>query len=179
MNRQLNQVFAQKLLILIESRLIWDRHYVLWCEEIIKKSEKPPLWIMELSSARFIGDSVNIIERYIQSEPFDACNCTCLGDFYIACLFCRYQRKEISWATFLKEAGDYADGVGDCSQECEYFYMMLNELEDEEYNDEIEKAYQVKVQNDFMSEIEEAREYHDYFLYYFRAYVKEERERNR
>ncbi|KNY25502.1 hypothetical protein [Pseudobacteroides cellulosolvens] len=163
MDIQLNKEFAQKLSIMLQSHLIWHKHYYLWCDKIIEKFEKPPYWIIELSVTRFIGDAIDIVGSYANSEPFEKYNSTNLSDLYIACLFLRYERREISWATFLKEAGEHSDGSGQCSQECEYFYQMLNEYENVEFDEKTEKKQKVEVNNQFEMVISEVQELYNYF----------------
>lgn len=61
MKFELNKQFARKIGIMLESRLIWYKHYFLFCDEIIEKMEKPPYWIIELATKKYIGDAVKIV----------------------------------------------------------------------------------------------------------------------
>lgn len=101
----------------------------MFCDDIIMEMDNPPYWILELSSVKYIPDAVTILNNYAFSEPFEELSMD-LDDFYIGSLYIRYERREISWATFLEKAGNYADNYQWCKKDCEYFYYMLNDYED-------------------------------------------------
>lgn len=49
---------AGKLSIMLDSKLIWYKHFQLFCDEIIDEYQKPPYWIIELAMVRFQGSVV-------------------------------------------------------------------------------------------------------------------------
>ena len=87
--------------------------------------------------------------------------------YFLACLYLRYERKEISWATFLNEAGRYADSY-DCNVACEYFFEMLTNYEDSLFSPTIEKSQMNEVKffiSDSISDISELyNEFHQFFI---------------
>lgn len=165
----LNKEVAHKIGIMIFSRLIWYKHYYPWCDEIIEKEENPPYWIIELATTKYIPTAVSIINSYVYSELKDIFNST--HEYYIACLILKYERSELSWATFLESSGIYTDGNA-AKVDCEYFYYMLNDFENSEYDRSIEIIQRENVYKEFEFEIEEIRYYYEKFKKYFKQYIK-------
>lgn len=169
---ELNKQSARKIGIMLESKLIWYKHYFLFCDEIIEKMDRPPYWLIELSTKKFLGDAIKIVNAYAFSEPFETFPDS-LTDFYVGCLFIRYERNELSWASFLEKSGDYADGEGysTLKHDCEYFYHMLNEYEDNEYSIQLENKQAEIVKDAYRNEIQDVRVLYNPFVDYFRKYV--------
>jgi Uma2 family endonuclease len=69
---ELNKHFARKLSVMVDSRLIWYKHYFEFCDEIIENMEDPPYWIIELATTKFIQDALIVINEYaFDTEPFE------------------------------------------------------------------------------------------------------------
>ncbi|MRN53976.1 hypothetical protein [Paenibacillus monticola] len=170
MKIELNRQTARKIGIMLESNLIWYKHYFLFCDEVIEKMDKPPYWIIELATKKYIGDAVRIVNGYAFSEPFEAFPDS-LYDFHIGCLYVRYERKELSWASFLEESGDFADGYQAVKKDCQFFYYMFNDYHDSEYSLDLELKQAELVKKEFMNEIYEVQGIYTPFVDYFRKYV--------
>ncbi|MDT0121612.1 hypothetical protein Q9R46_03095 [Paenibacillus sp. RRE4] len=168
--------FACKLGIMLESKLIWYKHFHPFCDDVILEYEKPPYWIIELATVKYQGDAIGIVNRYIHSEPFVDEYLNSLHDHYIACLYMKYDRREISWASFLLGSGQYADHYQAVKVECEYFYELLNEYEAEEFDMELEHKQSEEIRDMFRNEIMEMQEIYDVFRNYFKQYIRKERE---
>ncbi|TKI72490.1 hypothetical protein FC756_01555 [Lysinibacillus mangiferihumi] len=168
MEINLNKSFAWKMGEMIESGLINYKHYILFCDEIIDKSESPPYWIIELSLIKFQKQAVRIVKEFANSEPFE--NHPEINDFYLACLFLKYKQRQISWAIFLSSSGWYCDG-SHCSIHCEYFYDLLNAYENSKYSKKLEKIQVIDVGNRLKRHISEAQVTYRIFEYYFDKYV--------
>ncbi|MEI5906873.1 hypothetical protein WAK64_07350 [Bacillus spongiae] len=110
-----------------------------------------------------------MINEYVYSEPFE--EMPDLYDFYIACLYLRYRRREVSWASFLWASGDYADGYQAVKCDCRWFYEMVTELEDSGFSIEREKLQVEIVTETFELEIKMAEEIYKPFHQYFREYI--------
>lgn len=166
----LSREFAVKLGKMVESSLINYKYYELWCDEIIENLDEPPIWIIELESTKLLKDAEGVIYSYAYSYPFIEFSSFNIHDFCVACLYVRYKRRHISWASFLLFAGQYSDG-NDCTMDCGDFYFMLNKFEDNEYS-LIEEANQSnEIKTKFYEQIEEVNGYFDYFLNYLRKYL--------
>jgi hypothetical protein len=172
MNLELNKQFARKLGIMIDSGLIWHQHYFLFCDELIEKLDKPPYWIIELALATYIGDAIEVVNTYAFSEPFENFS-NSLYDLYIGCLYIRYERRQLSWASFLTESGDFADGSGNFAlkKDYDYFYSMLDDYVDNEYSIDLESTQAETVKQEFQNEISEVRNLYIPFVGYFREFV--------
>ncbi|WP_139997433.1 hypothetical protein [Paenibacillus paridis] len=172
MNLELNKQFARKIGIMIESGLIWHKHYFLFCDELIEKLDKPPYWIIELAIAKYIGDAIEVVNTYAFSEPFENFS-NSLCDLYIGCLYIRYERRQLSWASFLTKSDDFADGSGyfALKKDADYFYSMLNDYEDNEYSIDLENKQAERVKQEFQNEISEVRNMYIPFIGYFREFV--------
>jgi len=154
--------FALLFSTMIDARLIWHKHYYGWADELIAAMAEPPQWLLEIATIKYYPDAVAAINRFVYSEPFEA-----LGDIdneYIACIFHRYRIGEISWATFL-------DCAGGGRVDCEFFFHMLSDLEDANYDRELESQQVDRVQSEFGSEIESVGQTFSVFQDYFQRYV--------
>ncbi|ULO07662.1 hypothetical protein H1230_01920 [Paenibacillus sp. 19GGS1-52] len=174
MKMELNRQIARKIGIMLESHLIWYKHYYFFCDEVIENMDRPPYWIIELGTKKYLGDAVYIVNSYAFSEPFEAFPDS-LYDFHIGCLYLRYERKELSWASFLKESGDFADSYRAVKQDCQFFYYMLNDYQDSEYSLDLELKQAELVKKEFMNEIYEVQDMYTPFVDYFRKYMLSQR----
>lgn len=170
-----NKEFACKLSIMLDSKLIWYKHFQLFCDDIINEYTKPPYWIIELATVRFQASAIEIVDKYINSDPFiDRYNSE-LFDQYIACLYLKYDRREISWASFLFVSGEYADHCESVKESCEYFYDLLSEYENSEFNLELEDKQKEEIQSKFLKEIKEIQVLYEIFKDYFKQFVIKEK----
>lgn len=170
MKLQLTPSFTYQLLIMLETKLIWYKHYRLFCDEVILAYDKPPYWAIELASVTYQGKAIEAVRSFIHSEQLSAGEPTGLADQYVACLYLKYERSEISWASFLLEAGRYADQCEWVKEPCEYFYELLNYLEDGEFNLDVERQQREEVRPRFAKEIEEIRKIYEVFRDYYRQF---------
>jgi hypothetical protein len=124
---------AARLLAFVESELVSFRHIHPWAHEVISSQESPPPWVIDVAVLKYQPDVAKCIREYVYSEPFEQIEST--SDEYLACLLLRHESGELSWASFLREAGDYADASDDCSWDCSLFFRMLNDFEGAEFAD--------------------------------------------
>lgn len=155
MKEDLTKKFACKISNMLMSKLIWYKHYQPFCDEIIDDLEKPPYWIIELSMVKYQPKAIEIVKKYIHSEPFIELDNEYMANQYIACLYLKYISREISWASFLFSSGEYADSCQSVKEPCEYFYELLTYYEDSDFNIEIEQQQKTKIYNKFCAEIDE------------------------
>jgi len=127
--------FAHALALAIEARCVTFRDYIPWADAQIARVDHPPIWICNLSTTKYLPDALRVIREFVHSEPFEDVSGTATD--YLGFLWIRYGRRELSWATFLNESGAYCDG-SNAEIDCEYFYGMLNELEEAEFCSEVE-----------------------------------------
>lgn len=168
-----DQRFALRLATMVESRLIWYEHFAPWADELILKLDAPPSWLLELSTARYQPDAARIIHDYADAPPFEEGATDERNgriDEYVACLFLRYQRGELSWATFLRETGDYLDSANG-RRACEDFYSLLTDLEHHEYAKELERTQRAAIEREFQGAIERIDAVYRVFAEYFRRFV--------
>lgn len=170
MKLQLTPSFTYQLLIMLETKLIWYKHYRLFCDEVILAYDTPPYWAIELASVTYQGKAIEAVRSFIRSEQLSAGEPVGLADQYIACLYLKYERREISWASFLLEAGRYADQSEQVKEPCEYFYELLNHMEYSEFDLDVERQQREEVQLRFDKEIEEIRELYRLFMDYYRRF---------
>ena len=158
---------------MIESRLIWYKHYYGWADEIIMAMEKPPYWVLEIATVKYYPQAAQIVREFVYSEPFEAFDDEQYANEYVACLFLRYRHGAISWATFLDEAGKFTDAHNG-HLHCEAFYGTLNILEDNEYSKHIEQSQREEIETEFAKPIVTMSSLFRSFLEYFRQYVAKE-----
>ena len=136
------------------------RDTIPWADAMIERLDRPPLWICDLSTIKYRPDALKVIRDFLDAEPFEKIHTA--ADEYLGFLWIRYDRRELSWATFLAEAGQYADGPG-CGIECEYFYAMLNELEEADFDSEVETRQREKVRQRLDETISRTRKFYEAF----------------
>jgi hypothetical protein len=125
------------MLEMLESGLIDFSYVHPWAEKIIADLDSVPSWLGDLATKKYKGDQSKALRAYIFSGPFEVA----LGGmekFHVACLWLRHERRELSWATFLRLAGECLDAA-DGDWLCEKSYHYLNVYEDAYFSDESEK----------------------------------------
>lgn len=116
------------VLEMIESKLIDFSYIHPWAEQIISNSDYAPPWLTDIATTKYPDDQSKALREYIFSEPFEK-HPNDMEKFHIACLWLRYERRELSWATFLGLAGDYLDAAN-ADWDCETSFHYLNAHED-------------------------------------------------
>lgn len=115
------------ILEMLESRLIDSSYVNPWAEQLIEQTDIPPVWLCDLAMKIYQGDLTGALRTYVFSEPFEEMPPD-TEKFHVACLWLRYERREISWATFLELAGRHLDCVnGDWFCETPYHYLNVYE----------------------------------------------------
>jgi len=155
---------------MIESHLIWYKHYYPWCDVMIAQLDAPPRWIVELSTIKYIPNAVAEIRSY-KKEQCDISNLAPNADEYIACLLLRNRIGAISWATFLADAGMYAD-CSDGSNDPEYFYTHLNKFEDSEYDSELCSKQRTEIAAEYKSQTDVIDPLFKIFQQFFREFIR-------
>ncbi|MBL1147584.1 MAG: hypothetical protein HND56_01770 [Pseudomonadota bacterium] len=113
-----------------------------WADKLIGATEALPSWLCDLSTKKYQGDLIKALGEYVFSEPFEPVPAD-IEKFHVACLYLRYERHELSWATFLSETGKYLDGVNG-GLDCETPYHYLNIVQD--FNFSLDAEEQTKKQ---------------------------------
>jgi hypothetical protein len=134
--------FAEMLALAIDAGCLTFRDYIPWADDVVARLDHPPAWVCELSTTKYRPDALRVVRDFVRSEPFEQINTS--TEDYLGFLWIRYERRELSWATFLSEAGRYSD-ASNGAIECEYFYSMLNELEEAEFDSSVEHRQREEV----------------------------------
>ena len=131
---------------MLESKLIDYRQTQPWADKIIAGTDAPASWLFDVSLKKYQDDQVLAVREFAYGQPFtDIPND--LDKFHIACLWLRYERRELSWATLLKEIGDYLDAAN-CDWDCETPYHYLSLHENAGFSKESEEA----TKNEYLNE---------------------------
>ena len=154
---------------MIDTQLIWYEHYYYWADELIAELDNPPLWLLEIATIKYYPDAVTALNQFVYSEPFQQLSDVC--NEYIACIFHRYRVGAISWASFLDAAGRYTDSAGGGRVECEFFFFMLNHLEDANYDRGLESQQVLRVRSEFGAEINSIGQMFSVFENYRQRYI--------
>ena len=160
--------FAVRLATMIDSGLIWYKHYSRWADQCIAELDDPPLWLLELATVRYVPDAVAVLRRFFWCDPAVEIDSE-RDDEYVACLILRAEAGAISWATFLREAGDYTDAAGGT---CENFYSLLTDLEACEYDADLEVRQRTEIVCEYRGSLSVIRPLHEMFMVHFRATVR-------
>lgn len=165
--------FARLIGIMVEAELLSFEHYIPWADAKIAELDAPPPWLLDLASTKYRPDALAAIHRYAFSPPFQDFDRQDGVDRFISCHFLRYARGEISWASFLKEAGSVSDCRGG-DLDCSFFYVRLTALEHDEYSTSTEERQRIDVEQQFGETIETMRSLYSGFTSHFRQYVTEQ-----
>lgn len=171
----MDREMARRMYVMLDAGLICYKHYYPWCDSIIEKLEEPPVWIIELSTVKYIGDAKIIVHEYAFSfeETIYDHDFLRYNKYFLACLYLRYERNEISWATFLFEAGRYSDGM-ECGVNCEYFFEMLTSYENSLYSSTLENSQSKDVYVFIKNSIDDVVDLYNGFQKYFIEFVQKE-----
>jgi hypothetical protein len=145
------------ILEMLKTSLINYNYTQRWADELVMAAGPPPVWLCELAIKKYQGDQIKAVQEFVCSEPFEAAPAE-MQKFAVACLWLRYERRELSWATFLQKAGDILDPAN-TDWECETPYHYLNVYEDSYFTPAAEKRtkHDYLKNHDLMPWIEEAR----------------------
>lgn len=124
------------ILEMLESKLIDFSYTEAWADYFIESADIAPWWLCDIATKTYQGDQIKAIREYIFAEPFES-GPTDMEKFHIACLWLRYERRELSWASFLNQAGTFLDAAGG-DWDCETPYHYLNIYEDAYFSEECE-----------------------------------------
>ncbi len=125
------------ILEMIESNLIDYSYTNPWADQIIEKLDIAPAWLGDIATNKYQDDQKKALREYVYSEPFET-GPEGLEKFHVGCLWIRYERRELSWATLLDLIGRYLDTAG-IDWECETPFHYLNMHEDAYFSKESEK----------------------------------------
>lgn len=125
------------ILEMLESGLIDYSYLHPWADRIIAGLKTVPPWLGDLAMKKYQGDLSAALRGYVFSEPLEP-RPEGLEKFHVACLWLRYERRELSWATFLTVAGQELD-ARDGDWHCETPFHYLNVHGDDYFTRESEE----------------------------------------
>jgi hypothetical protein len=142
--------------------LISYKHHIPWADEIIALLDKPPYWVLQLATLKYVGDVQKALREYVSSEPFENMGEDRYYRDYLASLILRHRRRELSWASFLDAAGRFTDCSGG-NHPCEYFFEMLNNFEDSNFDSALEETQKKQVFTEYESAVQELLPFYQEF----------------
>lgn len=131
--------FVARLSTMVESHLLTWEFWEPWADDLIARLAAPPTWVLDLSTTQYQPDAVQLLRTEANSPPFEEFDVDEQVDEYLACLLLRYRRREISWASVLRDGGLHLDNTSG-RRNCEWLYQMLTDLEHEEFAEHLEKS---------------------------------------
>jgi len=155
--------FAQHLMLAIETDCLTHRDYIPWADALIETAERPPPWICEFATSEGKAEALAALREfpYGDQPALDASDDVLPLDF-LGFLWVRYEQRRLSWANFLDAAGQYTDGTSR-GLECEYFYYLLNELEEKNFAPDVENRQRLIVQTRLGASILNAKQFCEAF----------------
>lgn len=155
--------FARELLSAVESRYLTFRDYIPWADKLVLELPSPPCWICELSTKKYLQSAVDLLREYAYSHP--SSDYSTADVQYLGFLWLRYERRELSWATFLDSAGRYSD-ASNAGIDCEYFFEFLNRFEEADFRAAVENEQRELVRDRISDGIKLAQD----FLHRFKGF---------
>src|SRR4051812_28123743 len=102
----LTKPFAHRLSAMVDAGFLTYREYVPWADALILRMNLPPAWILDLALTAHRDTAVQILMKFTNAEPFhESSSYEAWTDEYVAALYLRYERRELSWASILEMAG--------------------------------------------------------------------------
>ena len=144
---------AHVLAVMGESRLIGLESLRPWADAWILKLDAPPAWLLELCTARELAEAVRILSDAAGSPSSESLDTDERADVFVACLLLRYRRGDLSWATFLREAGQRLDAANG-HRPCEDLYALLTELERHADAKALESLQRAQLEREFHEALE-------------------------
>jgi len=100
-----------------------------WINKKIIELEELPEWLLEISTTVTCNEICNIMGNYLNDEHYNKYNKISLADVILGYYYLRYSKEELQLIDLLKISGEFADGTGLTTIECEEFYDLLNKYE--------------------------------------------------
>ena len=145
---------------MLDAGLISYRELQPWAESLLASISDPPQWLCDVAIQKYSPDVSKSLGDYVWSQPFESFDYSEADDEHLASLYVRYERRELSWATFLDLAGRYADNA-DRGWVCEEFYELLNDFEDAEFSPAVERKQQETIRFKLQAAIGRVRPLYD------------------
>jgi hypothetical protein len=145
--------FAARLDTLVDNDLLMYRDLVAWAQETASELDAPPAWLVKVAAASWKGEAQQALRAASAPLADQEWPST---DVDIACLYLRHARRELSWATFLRESGKLADATPG-RDDCEFFYDMLNDHEIAGFLLDVEREQVTRVEHGYRDVIELVR----------------------
>ena len=153
----LDRTTVRRLKTMLDANLVTYRDLQPWAESVLRSMKTPPVWLSRLATQTYSAELSKSLCEYLSLERFDFTDCAEVDDEYIGSLYLRFERHELSWAGFLRLAGEYADHA-EGAWVCDVFFHMLDELEDADFSPAIARKQQVGIEHKLGSAIGPIRE---------------------
>ncbi len=101
-----------------------------WADERILRQTRPEPWLIDVSLASNVDILSKVLSDLIILERDSVKNKPPFSDAVIGYFYLNYLSKKITLNDLLQKSGDEADGGEGATRECEEYYSILNELED-------------------------------------------------
>src|SRR5262249_41249834 len=145
--------FAAHLGTLVDNDLLMFRDLVAWAQQTASQLDAPPIWLVAVATSSWKGEALQALRAASAPLADEEWPST---DVDIACLYLQYARRELSWATFLREAGVLAD-ARPSRDDCEYFYDLLNDLEISGFLIDVEREQTARFEHRYRNVVELVR----------------------
>jgi hypothetical protein len=169
--------FIWRVATMVDAKLIWFEHFVPWAEDLIDRVDVAPLWLLNLVGTTNQAEAHRLLLDHVNAPPFEKFSEREQSDEYVACLCLRYERREISFATLLQEAGERVDGAPS-SLDCEEVFEWLTTLRHTSFSPRVEEVLRASLGKRLDSVIEEVRPVYSMFQGYFQSYVAAQQSNN-
>jgi hypothetical protein len=141
---EIERMTVRRLQTMLDAGLIDCRELQPWAESFFPSIERPPRWLCDVASQKYSPDVSKSLGEYASSEPFESIEQSERDDEHLGSLYLRFERRELSWATFLELAGRFADSANSAWERDE-FCGFLNELEDADFSPDVERKQREEI----------------------------------
>lgn len=165
MDAEIERITVRRLQTMLDAGLISYKELQPWAESLLMSMERPPRWLCDVAIKTYSPDVSKSLAEFVWSPQFwsdqpEAVERADVDDEHLSSLYLRFERRDVSWATFLELAGQYADnaqGIWNCSE----FFKFWNDLEDADFALAVEQKQQEEISSKLRAPIGRIRALHE------------------
>ncbi len=118
-----------------------------WADKLILDHSELDIWIYDVSLATDFNALSKAIGERMEQEIWSEYPSYTITELILGGYYYMYKNNYITLYELLEKCGRVSDG-GDVSEDCEYFYELMNEIDK---NPEMEKSYNLQKElNDYL-----------------------------
>ena len=100
-----------------------------WADDQIMKKDPIEMWIYDVSLANTFSELREVLNNKMIDEDYHKIDTSPITDAILGYYFLMYKDNKLSPYVLLEKSGDAVDNGSGASEDCEFFYEKLNEID--------------------------------------------------